>query len=304
MLQSAASESVQILDNLSRVCRTRYQCPPMSPSYVQEAKALILLRGTKAGEWPRVCRGSVERERVAWPLCQTAGAYSPSQVWQRPVGGPCACELACNSWCQQFCLPALAATCCSKAHPCICSPLPLCSRPYHVPPCPAPTCPSVACRAGPGPALWAWHAAGAPALPFVQRACPLVRSSLPQGGWAGTCKPTPLPVRVAAARTVPAGQNSGYAVCQQGTPSIHYCHSLISPAGSIDLVEMMTSHDPCITVVKTLHWPPQNLRWHVHCTSLLAGLLHFSQMSTIRPPCSTCVWLAGVSGASGLHCGL
>lgn len=38
------------MSKLSNVCKSRYQCPPLSPSYIQEAKAIILMRGTKAGK--------------------------------------------------------------------------------------------------------------------------------------------------------------------------------------------------------------------------------------------------------------
>ncbi|EFN55392.1 hypothetical protein CHLNCDRAFT_134482 [Chlorella variabilis] len=41
---------VDIVSKLSNVCKSRYQCPPLSPSYIQEAKAIILMRGTKAGK--------------------------------------------------------------------------------------------------------------------------------------------------------------------------------------------------------------------------------------------------------------
>ena len=51
LLQTAASEGVDILSKLTTVCRNKYQCPPLSPSYVQSSKAVILLRGTKAGAW-------------------------------------------------------------------------------------------------------------------------------------------------------------------------------------------------------------------------------------------------------------
>ncbi|KAL4439223.1 hypothetical protein ABPG77_004125 [Micractinium sp. CCAP 211/92] len=48
-LAKEAAEGVQILERLSDVCKAQFQCPPMSPSYVSESKAVILLRGTKAG---------------------------------------------------------------------------------------------------------------------------------------------------------------------------------------------------------------------------------------------------------------
>ena len=50
LLQTAASEGMDILNKLSTVCHNKYQCPPLSPAYVQGSKAVILLRGTKAGE--------------------------------------------------------------------------------------------------------------------------------------------------------------------------------------------------------------------------------------------------------------
>lgn len=49
LLQTAAIEGVDILNKLSTVCHNKYQCPPLSPAYVQGSKAVILLRGTKAG---------------------------------------------------------------------------------------------------------------------------------------------------------------------------------------------------------------------------------------------------------------
>ncbi|KAL4428444.1 hypothetical protein ABPG75_002533 [Micractinium tetrahymenae] len=49
LLAKEAEEGVQILDRLGNVCKAQFQCAPMSPSYVSEAKAVILLRGTKAG---------------------------------------------------------------------------------------------------------------------------------------------------------------------------------------------------------------------------------------------------------------
>ena len=50
LLQTSASEGADILSKLSTVCHNKYQCPPLSPAYVQGSKAVILLRGTKAGE--------------------------------------------------------------------------------------------------------------------------------------------------------------------------------------------------------------------------------------------------------------
>jgi hypothetical protein len=45
---------VDIIKKVSKVWRSRHQCPPLSPSYIQEAKGIILLRSTKAGGWADV----------------------------------------------------------------------------------------------------------------------------------------------------------------------------------------------------------------------------------------------------------
>jgi len=60
LLREAATEGLDIVTRLSNICKSRYQCPPLSPSFVQEAKAVILLRGHKAGEWGGAARvGSI-----------------------------------------------------------------------------------------------------------------------------------------------------------------------------------------------------------------------------------------------------
>ena len=51
LLRHASEEGSDILNKLSRTCRSRYQCPPLSPSFISQAKAVLLLRTTKAGQW-------------------------------------------------------------------------------------------------------------------------------------------------------------------------------------------------------------------------------------------------------------
>lgn len=51
LLRHASEEGSDILSKLSCTCRSRYQCPPLSPSFISQAKAVLLLRTTKAGQW-------------------------------------------------------------------------------------------------------------------------------------------------------------------------------------------------------------------------------------------------------------
>lgn len=50
LLRQAANEGCDILTKLSRTCRSRFQCAPLSPAFISEAKAVLLLRTTKAGQ--------------------------------------------------------------------------------------------------------------------------------------------------------------------------------------------------------------------------------------------------------------
>lgn len=93
LLAREAEEGVQILDRLSDVCKAQFQCPPMSPSYVSEAKAVILLRGTKAGKQPLGRAGVQGSGRADVPAhlplaasCCLAGSCAPHA--QRPCCPP------------------------------------------------------------------------------------------------------------------------------------------------------------------------------------------------------------------------
>lgn len=54
LLRQAADEGCNILTKLTRTCRSQFQCAPLSPAFISEAKAVLLLRSTKAGQcWGR-----------------------------------------------------------------------------------------------------------------------------------------------------------------------------------------------------------------------------------------------------------
>lgn len=83
LLAKEAAEGVQILERLSNVCRAQFQCPPMSPSYVSESKAVILLRGTKAGAQQRQSKAAA---RTARPLATRLASSCALRAW---LPSPC-----------------------------------------------------------------------------------------------------------------------------------------------------------------------------------------------------------------------
>ncbi|KAI3428488.1 hypothetical protein D9Q98_007313 [Chlorella vulgaris] len=84
LLQLTCKESLDVLDRLSQVCHSQYQCAPMSPAYIQEAKGIIILRGTKAGLGVGLRRGhGILLSRL--PSRSSTGTAFEPPLWSAPV---------------------------------------------------------------------------------------------------------------------------------------------------------------------------------------------------------------------------